>query len=223
VATEDAERIQDVAGDVVAGAHGHAVVVRMDDRLALWTVAPGGQRTGAWVEDVGMDPNRAKQLLTLLERRAPVGADRGADAGAAKTLADAAGVTLPTALTNAWLDIFEAIDEVVEIRRELALAAVATKGKPPTYDVDLDGLPRDVTGALGRLQLSNPGLGAEPAASAALATCRLLEAAVQAWQETESARLRRKALHQFGGRAVRPLPPRWLSKLRQAYPVRIDV
>lgn len=116
-----------------------------------------------------------------------------------------------------------AIEEIVETRRELASAGAGTKGKPPTYHVDLDDLPRDTDGALGRLQLSNPGRGAEPAASTALATCRLLEAAVHAWQETESARLRRKALHQFGGAAVRPLPPRWLSKLRQAYPVRIDV
>ncbi len=221
--TEDAEDVEDVAGDLVFGTHGHAVIVCMDDRLALWTIAPSGQRTGAWIEDVGMNLDRAKQLLTLLERRVLVGSDRQADVCAAKTLADAAEVSLPTALTDVWLDVFEAIDEVVETRRELASAGAATKGKPPTYDIDLGGLPRDVNGALSRLQLTNPGRDAEPTASAALATCRLLEATVQAWQETESARLRRKALHQFGGAAVRPLPPRWLSKLRQAYPVRIDV
>lgn len=221
--TEDPEGIETGVGDLVSGTRGHTVLVRQDDRLALWTVAPSGQRTGAWVVETGLTRDRARQLLTLLERRVLAGSDRQADVAAAETMAGAAGVALPTALTDAWLDVFEAIEEVAETRRELASAGARAKSKPPVYRFDLADLPPDIDGALGRLRLTNPGMGAEPAAAAALATCRLLEAAVQAWQETESARLRRKVMHQFGGAAVRPLPPRWLSKLRQAYPIRIDV
>ena len=211
------EAREDIGDDLVTGTRGHVVFGRADDRLALWTVAPSGQRTGAWVEDTKLRRERAAQLLTLVEGRVVTGVDQQADLDAVQLLADAAKVALPAGLGATWLDLFDALGEVAEVRRQ------AAKTKPPAYRFPLDGVPPNVAAALRHLKVAAPVTGAEPAAAEVLAKCWLLEAAVQAWRETEVARLRRKGLHQLGGPTARPLPPRWLGRLQKAYLIRIGV
>lgn len=207
---------------LVAGTKGHVVFGRAADTFALWTVAPSGQRTGAWVEHINLGRDRAAQLLTVVERRVIAGIDRSADLDVLRLLADAADVEVPDSLADCWLDLFDAADEIQQVRQQLT-EAQPSKTKPPEYRFQLTDLPRIVDAALQQLQVVAPRGGGGQAADQALAQCYLLGALVEAWQETERARLRRKALHHLGGPTPRPLPERWLARLTQAGPIRIDV
>lgn len=158
-----------------------------------------------------MSADRARQLLTVVERRVLIGIDRAEDLSALAVLTNTAGHPPldPTAVP--WLDVFTGFTAV----RELRMLISAEDGRPPAYKKVCPELPDDVSGAVRELGLTPPS-PPEPSAAAALEVIWLMMAAIAAWQDTETSRVRRRALDGLGGGSVRLLPPAWVECLRQA-------
>lgn len=207
--------VLDLPADLAAAdeppGHGFTVLRRHAGRLAVWTRSSGGVSAGAWVESETMSADRAWQLLTVVERRVLIGVDQVEDLSALAVLTNAAGhpPVDPTAVP--WLDVFTGFTAV----RELRVLITAEGGRPPAYKKLCPELPDDVPAALRDLGLTPPS-PPEPSAAAALGVTWLLMAAIAAWQDTETSRVRRRALDGLGGKSVRLLPPAWVECLRQA-------
>lgn len=99
---------------------GHVIVAEREGRLAVWQTSPEGIRSGAWVTDADLDQGRARTVLSLVERRAVAGVDRDADLAVLDRLAGAAGVAMPAAYGEQWVDLCEVHLEVAEVRAQMA-------------------------------------------------------------------------------------------------------
>jgi hypothetical protein len=207
-----------LGGDV----RGHAVLALQEDRLALWTLTATGQRSGAWVEAERLRPERARALLTLVERRLIVTAKESTDGCPVELLAEVADVRLPETLIALRTSVFDLFREISGVRQELAGLTTAASSKGLDYRLVLDGLPGEESAALVHLG-AVPLVGPEPVTTTVLRRCQLVALAAQAWEETEGVRLRRKALLDHGGPTARALPEDWLDRLRRAGSQRIDV
>lgn len=193
------------------GTRGFTVLGHAPGELAIWGVTTSGQRGWAAVEHGGIEPERARALLGVIERTALVGLARDADLSALERLAVGAGAQLPSDIEDTWLDVFGMFEDVAVVRAELAEAGGAL-----SYNRALPEALGDLEQTLADLRLVPPK-PESAAARQALGVCMLLGAAVALWDDTEAARVRRKKLHTHGGPRARVVPDRWHSALSRAY------
>jgi hypothetical protein len=219
-------------GVTVAGTRGHVLLGRDQDTIAVWQVSATGARSGAWTGAL-TDRAWARSALTLVERRAPAGLDRDADAAVLCALGETAGVSVPDPYLEHWVDLRHALDEVADVRRELAAAVDAYGASPTTgtptplsYALDLpsEPLPTDTSAALAALGLQLPLTEhRKPASADAHGKAMVLAGLLRWWSDTETSRVRRTYLRPHGGPTPRPLPPRWLSHLQAVFTAAFDL
>lgn len=193
------------------GIRGFAVLGHAVGELAVWGLAISGERGWAAVEYGDVTPDRARALLSVIERRALVGIDRDADLEAIRRLAAVANIAVPSEVEASWLGVLEMFGDVAEVR-----ASIAAAGGHLSYNRSLPDAGGDVEQVLADLRLVPPRPESATACQA-LAVCVLISAAVGAWDDTEIARVRRSSLHGVGGPRARAVPDRWFSALTRAY------
>jgi hypothetical protein len=213
----------------VAGVTGHVVLeCGRDgsglDSIAVWHVDPGGLPVGAWivgVETLASDSAAAQRLLGLTLRRSVLCWDTGTPAEVLDGLATWAGAVQAQRWTQTAVCLPDALVEIAEHRQRHAEAVDAYRTSHPKANVAPLVWRTDVpAGVASRDELQKRAKLAPPVADCdvaarALQVVRLTRWTVELWQQTETARLRRKYLRaQFGDEA--PLPPGWLARLRTA-------
>ncbi|MFE9958147.1 DUF6218 family protein [Micromonospora sp. NPDC005299] len=209
--------------DYVPGARGHAVLaVGRDesgsDALAIWRLGVTGQAVGAWVLGLDLLDERNsyfQRLMELLRDRCLVVWSSDTSAGVLDKLAGHMPARLSAAMRRNVLVLADLLEEVAEHRALIAAAAeeyrqtAKSKVAPLVWPTEIPDYSELMSRAVG-VQRS----AASPVAASALALTTGLAQIVQLWHDTEQVRYRRPHLRSFGD--PRPLPPRWLARLRAA-------
>lgn len=172
---------------------GLAVIHQAGTAVAIWHVSltrpalglPGGMLTGAWV--LASDDGRIKELVS---QRVVVSAADG-EIRVGDHRVDAVTLDgLSSAITTAQSELDEAFESFLNSRPRAKRSLV-----PPSWPevVERPTTPTDQD---------------EPVASA-LAAAREAAYLIGIWDDTESIRIAREYLHDFGGPAPRSLPEGW--------------
>ncbi|MPZ83284.1 MAG: hypothetical protein GEV28_23980 [Actinophytocola sp.] len=206
---------------------GHVVVCHGSDSeshesVAVWHVDTNGIGTGAWVMPITMsDPDLsiARKLLQLVRQRAIVGWDPTRAVAILTALGEAASLTTPD-WSRSTVALPDALGEIGLTRsayekRTIDEQLVKSNIVSIEWPVELpEQVPATEDDFWQECHLVLPQ--ASPVAQAALRTTMLVSWSVQRWRETMTALGRRDYLKTTFGRQRR-LPPRWETRLADAY------
>lgn len=200
------------------------------ESLAVWQVSTAGAPTGAWVKALSdaFEPDTARQLLTLVERRALADSGEAGLADVLVRLGRAGGLPDPGWWRGQVFDPAEAFRATVRRRAELEATvrgeAEASKTITPlewAHDLGEDGDGIATFGDLQRVAGIRTADGA-PVVAAALTATRVLRWLVALWAETEQVKNRRHYVRDAHGPAE-ALPPSWLAAVRTAGATRLPL
>lgn len=190
--------------------------------IAVWHIAVGGAFTGAWIMPQARvaTPDAARRALILLERRPLlVWAPEPPLSVLAGLIADAG---LPADTAEPWRANLCLVRAGLSHIRDARAAHAAVVHDQPTaaaalqWQYDLPATdPTELADFLPAVRRAAPR-SAAPVAYAALEIATAARWCLQAWQDTESVRLRRPILRQQFG-PEQPAPPPWLIALHAQY------
>lgn len=227
LATHDQGSAPGIALDIIAGTTGHAVVAEGLDgsgtpAMAVWHLTCTGQPTAAWVVTTTMlaeDATTASQVLAQASRRALVAWDAGGSAALLlNRLAEWSGMDPVSDRPEVLL-----VDALAEISHWRATYAAAVDDYRSEAKSKIEPLAwrHEVPSAhsweefVAETRVRPPN-AVSTLASQVLHLARATAWVAELWQDTETARMRRRYLVERFGPAT-PLPLGWLRQLRAAH------
>jgi Family of unknown function (DUF6218) len=214
--------VSGVALDYLPGVRGYAVLLAGPgadgaEALAVWTLSALGTATGAWILPLAdLDKSRLSAIMNMVRGRCLVGWTTDIATEALDKIEAALPGALVTRLRASALEIPSLLAETREHRALYSEALAAYSATVPAKIAAPLKWPRELPNKGDEALVLSPQYvsTAGPAASAALSLAGALSRAIDYWQETEETRYRRPSLRSLVERQT--LPPRWLTRLRDA-------
>ncbi|WP_433528422.1 DUF6218 family protein [Micromonospora sp. CA-263727] len=208
--------------DYVPGVRGHAVLAIGADSdggeaLAVWRLSATGRAGGAWVlriDEAERDADQLVAVFRLLQDRCLIDWEAESAASILDRISHLLPAPMVSGLKGNVLTIPDLLDEIGEQRAQYDEAVERHRAMTKSKVVSL-AWPTEMPDRKELAQRASvQPAAASPVAAAALALTSAVMVTAQLWEDTEQTRYRRTYLRSLG--EPLPLPPRWLSRLREA-------